>query len=378
MKQERIYFLDYLRVIACFMVMIVHSSENFYLCPASDAPSGEMVNVVSKITSTDNLFWVSLLDGFCRISVPLFMITSAYLLCPLKPEQTWTSFFKRRALRIVPPMIVFLVLYSALPLAVSSVVMDQLLYGLDHSTVALIISEHYQQVSKQIETRLDRGATVLLSLYVLIPMLSPWLVKASARQELLIIGLFALSTTVPFFNYFGLEVFGQVFWNPYHILYPFSGYIGYLVLAHYIRFHIKWSNARRMAVGIPALAVGAAFTILSFYNQVELGVEQHPNVVEIAWVFCSPNVLLATFGFFLIISTINRPMRGYKLIEDISKKSYGMYLMHMFYLVMYAGLIIPHLHVSLAIPAIAICTFVSCYITTKIISYIPGSKWVIG
>ena len=49
-------------------------------------------------------------------------------------------------------------LYSALPLAVSSVVMDQLLYGLDHSTVALIISEHYQQVSKQIETRLDRGA----------------------------------------------------------------------------------------------------------------------------------------------------------------------------------------------------------------------------
>ena len=52
-------------------------------------------------------------------------------------------------------------LYSALPLAASSFVMDQLLYGLDHSTVALIISKHYQQVSKQIETRLDRGATVL-------------------------------------------------------------------------------------------------------------------------------------------------------------------------------------------------------------------------
>ena len=52
-------------------------------------------------------------------------------------------------------------LYSALPLAVSSVVMDQLLYGLDHSTVALIISERYEQVSKAIEIRLDRGATVL-------------------------------------------------------------------------------------------------------------------------------------------------------------------------------------------------------------------------
>ena len=52
-------------------------------------------------------------------------------------------------------------LYSALPLAVSSVVMDQLLYGLDHSTVALIISEQYQAVSAQIAVRLDRGATVL-------------------------------------------------------------------------------------------------------------------------------------------------------------------------------------------------------------------------
>ena len=50
-------------------------------------------------------------------------------------------------------------LYSALPLAASSFVMDQLLYGLDHSTVALIISEHYQTVSEQIGTRLDRGAT---------------------------------------------------------------------------------------------------------------------------------------------------------------------------------------------------------------------------
>ena len=52
-------------------------------------------------------------------------------------------------------------LYSALPLAASSFVMDQLLYGLDHSTVALIISEQYQAVSAQIAARLDRGATVL-------------------------------------------------------------------------------------------------------------------------------------------------------------------------------------------------------------------------
>ena len=31
-----------------------------------------------------------------------------------------------------------------------------------------------------------------------------------------------------------------------------------------------------------------------------------------------------------------------------------------------------------AIPLISILTFISCYITTKLISYLPNSKWVIG
>ena len=111
----RIYFLDYIRVMACFMVMVVHSSENYYLCPSADAPAGEMVDVVSKITSSDARLWVSLLDGFCRTSVPLFMLTSSYLLCPMHEEESWMSFFRRRARRIIPPMIAFLVLYSLLP-----------------------------------------------------------------------------------------------------------------------------------------------------------------------------------------------------------------------------------------------------------------------
>ena len=30
MKQDRVIFLDYLRGIACFLVMMVHASEAFY------------------------------------------------------------------------------------------------------------------------------------------------------------------------------------------------------------------------------------------------------------------------------------------------------------------------------------------------------------
>ena len=52
-------------------------------------------------------------------------------------------------------------LYSAVPLYVSSVVMDGIIYGLDYSTVALIISERFEDIIQAIEEKLDRGVTIL-------------------------------------------------------------------------------------------------------------------------------------------------------------------------------------------------------------------------
>lgn len=367
MEKERIVFLDYVRALACLMVILVHSSENFYLAALEGAPSGEMVDVVCKIMSEDAKTWVSIIDGFCRISVPLFMITSAYLLCPMREGQPWGEFYKRRALRIVPPMIVFMVLYSVLPLlwggTTPELAWKNLLYcPLNFPGAA----GHFWFLYP------------LLSLYLFIPMISPWLQKATAKQERFFLILWLLSTTMSFFNRFGMQVFGQVWWNPYHGLFIFSGYLGYLVLAHYIRFHIHWSDAKRLAVGIPCAVIGIVATILSFYVQVEVGVEKDPNLMEIGWCFCTPNVVLGTFGTFLIFTTLHKPLPGYGLIKDISKLSYGMYLMHMFYLVMFAGILGDKMAVHFAIPAIALSTYVACYLTTKIISLIPGNKWIIG
>ena len=50
---------------------------------------------------------------------------------------------------------------SAVPLYVSSVVMDGIIYGLDYSTVALIISERFEEIILAIEEKLDRGVTIL-------------------------------------------------------------------------------------------------------------------------------------------------------------------------------------------------------------------------
>ena len=48
MQSQRIVFGDYLRVIACFMVMLVHSSEKFYAADSSGLP--ECFNVGNEAT----------------------------------------------------------------------------------------------------------------------------------------------------------------------------------------------------------------------------------------------------------------------------------------------------------------------------------------
>ena len=113
------------------------------------------------------------------------------------------------------------------------------------------------------------------------------------------------------------------------------------------------------------------------------GVQIETPMLELAWEFCTPNVLLATFGIFLMFSSIERQDVP-KPIASLSKLSFGMYLMHLFYLAPIAKFVIggdvanPLIPVWAAIPVIAIATFICCAITSKLISLISGSKWIIG
>lgn len=355
MKEERIVFLDYLRIFACFLVMMVHASEAFY-------GVGE-----TPILSESHKLWIAIWDGMSRISVPLFVITSAYLLVPMSGAQSWSDFFKRRFLRIIPPMAVFMVIYALLSVWQEGWTWKDAFVALCQLPLNFPMNAFHLWFMYP-----------LIGLYLLIPILSPWLRVATAKQERIFLYLWTLTTCMPFINKFHGDVFGQCWWNQYYMLYDFSGYPGYLVLGHYIRYHIDWSTIKRRTVGLTCLTGGTAFTILSFYIQAEPGTPQLVSDLEIAWCFCIINCVVATFGAFLLFTTIKRECFGYGLVKDMSIKSYGMYLMHMLWLPFWVSVVQPHMNVGVAIPLICILTFVSCYITSKLISYIPKSKWIIG
>lgn len=361
---KRIAFLDYVRVFACFLVMLVHASENFYGAPGST----DMAGPQSLLANETDRFWVSLYDGFSRMSVPLFMIVSAFLLVPMREGQTAAGFYRRRAMRILPPFFIFIILYSTLPLAWGQIdsatsVKDLSRMLLNFPTLAGHLWFMYP----------------LISLYLFIPIISPWLAKASKREEQFFIGLFLLSTCMPYLNRWCGELWGQCFWNEFHMLWYFSGYLGYLVLAHYIRVHLDWERKKRLIIGSCSMLIGAIWTIMSFYIQAVPGVLHETPVLEIGWSFCTINCVLLTTGAFLLFTCIRRS-NAPAMITELSELSYGMYLMHIFWLGMWTSVLKVDfaLPTGVAIPAIAICTFASCAITSKIISYLPGGALVLG
>ena len=101
--KQRIIFLDWLRVIACLMVMTVHACE----CVYSDDYTFSFPSESAKYAV---FFYQSLVRP---TAVPLFLMASAFLLVPVKTDAL--QFFKKRFTRVLIPLLVFLPIYAVLP-----------------------------------------------------------------------------------------------------------------------------------------------------------------------------------------------------------------------------------------------------------------------
>lgn len=370
MKEERVVFIDYIRVIACFLVMMVHVTENFYV-PDTSGVGENMV----RIMNDSSRFWIAFWNGgVARTCVPLFMIVSAFLLVPMKQGVTMTGFYKKRFMRILPPMFIFMVLYSVFTP----------LWG-------TFSWEQSWEYLRRIPLNFPEYAGPLwfmyplISLYLFIPIISPWLEKATAKDERIFLAIFAFSTLMPFIHKLTpySYIFGECWWNGFHMLWYFSGYIGYMVMAHYIRFHITWSVKKRLLVGSLCFVLGSVYTVWSHMSMTSVDTPLSLPLIEYAWEFCTPNVLLASFGAFTLFTCI-RQTKTPRLVADISKLSFGMYLMHMFFVVPITQYFIqgnpaePLIPVWIAIPTATFLSYVCCYAASKVLSYLPYSKYIIG
>ena len=386
-SSQREVWLDWLRVTACFLVMATHSCEPFYL-------GGEG----SLILTRSDAIWVSILNVLPRACVALFIFTSSYLQFPL--HYSTGEFFRRRASRILIPFVCWSLVY------------------------ALVWGEPVENL-KDLLLNFNYAAGhlwfvyMLVGLYLVMPLLSPWAEKVGKRELQVYLGLCLFTTLIPLIrqwvggaapviygpsgipNAAKYPLWGEASWNTYGVFYYLSGFVGYLLLGLYFRRFVgELSWKRTLLLAVPLFLTGFAICCVGFLSRVWAdchGVFPVEGPVGLAalwegpWLNDTLGVALMTVGWVLLFRKIRHGSRSYeRCILPLSKASYGMYLSHMLLLGLVSGWLRKTLGVGLdgrlgiwttpvEIILTASISFVAVGILCVAVQRIPKvGKWLMG
>ena len=86
---------------------------------------------------------------------------------------------------------------------------------------------------------------MFIGVILFVPIIFPWRSATKRQPIFLVCGSLHLSPLYKFFANTNewISIFGECKWNEFSTLRNFSGYIGYVVLAYYIR-DITWNRAK--------------------------------------------------------------------------------------------------------------------------------------
>lgn len=332
---KREIWIDWMRVAACFMVILVHSTEPFYL--GGDG---------SLILNQADAFWSSFFDSFVRACVPLFVVASSYLQFPL--HYSAGEFFRRRTVRVLIPFVVWLLVYA-------------FVWGEPASNLkSLLLNFNYSAGHLWF-------VYMLIGVYLIMPLLSPWAEKVGKKELQVYLGIWLLTTFIPLirdwvsseplaFAYGPTGIprqalyplWGEASWNGYGLFYYMSGFIGYLLLGLYFRKFVgELSWSKTLGIAIPAWLGGFAITFGGFLRRVyetsdgnfpAEGIINDAVYWETTWCNDTIGVALMTVAWILLFRKIRNEGGFYKkVLLPVSKASYGVYLSHILLLVPIGG-----------------------------------------
>lgn len=388
LTMDREKWIDWMRVVACLMVMVVHSTEPFYL-------GGEG----SRILTEGDAYWSSFFDSFVRACVPLFVVASSYLQFPL--HYSTGEFLRRRALRVLVPFLCWSIVYA-------------LAWGEPVDNLrSLLLNFNYAAGHLWF-------VYMLVGIYLLMPILSPWAERVGKRELQFYLLLCFATTLIPFVRALAADdaapviygptgipnralypLWGEASWNTYGLFYYFSGFIGYLLLGLYLRRFVgNLSWGKTLAVALPAWLVGFAICFGGFIVMVmndaagQFPIEGPTGLAaawETTWINDTAGVFLMTIGWILVFRKINAGGWFYRnVLLPISKASYGMYLCHMIALAFFSGWLRESLGTGMdgqlgiwttpvQILLTALLTFATVALFCVAVQRIPKlGKWVVG
>lgn len=211
----------------------------------------------------------------------------------------------------------------------------------------------------------------LIGLYLVSPIISRWLDKASKREEEFYLSLWAITMCYPL-----LKLVLEVNESNTGILYYFSGYLGYFVLGHYLNKYPENITLRRLVLPV-ALAIVAPVACKLLHVEVDF---------YSLFSYLSFFVAILTVAIYVMISKYGKKFvfLGGKLRSFVvltSNLSFGIYLIHI--AVMRSFLwkldcIINIENYILQWAVIVVLTFALSWVATYMITLLPFGNYIIG
>jgi surface polysaccharide O-acyltransferase-like enzyme len=337
-KPQTLEWINNLKVIALFAVIVLHTASPLLM----DFKKAEL----------NNWLVADFYNALVRFAVPVFvMITGALL---LHREYEVTDFLKRRLSRIIWPFLFWSFIYIGYSWynediaftgdtwSNTSIVLHQLKYGAYY---------HLWYVY------------MLIGLYLFMPVISKFVRNATEKEILyfLLVWFMVLAFSQPYLSRFEPQV---------DIRY-FGGYLGYLVLGHYLAFKELPQKGLKIPLIIYFFLCLVGITIGTYLFSV------NSNALStIMYEPLGPFVVLFSSGIFLLarITVFKLPGFLVKVRDLAGGLSLGIYLCHALFLVLIDdkwGISYKLCNPIFSIPITALVCFLLSFLLIFIISKIP-------
>lgn len=290
MSSNRTYYLDVIRIIAIIFVILLHSP-----LPQNNSDSSSLLSSISYLTSP---------------CIGLFFMVSGALLLP-SMEGTF-FFLKKRASKLIPPTLCWTIIY---------LMFDYIYHEYEfsiHSVAYRLLSSIFSPQGHGIMWYMY----ALMGFYLIIPIISPWLKKASVNELTFCILLTLVAYSIPY-----LSMILEVGVGPQSNLFYFSGFGGYFILGYYLHNHPNIIRFRYTSIGmIIAVLIPVIIKLMHF----------DVDYYSLFWYLSLPVALMCIFWFKLIqrcsIFFDKLPSNFKNLIATTSSYCFGIYLCHIMFM----------------------------------------------
>lgn len=292
MKYTRVLYFDFLNVISCISVVCMHSNSYFH----------------SFVK--DDWWWLRVLvEVICYFAVPVFFMLSGANLLGYRQRYSTETFFRKRLLKAFVPFLIWSVLFYCL-------------YWFNGGS---------SQWNEVLENFMNGKIPYtnywffipLFLLYLFIPFLSVMVTKISQKLMILLIVLLILFQSVLPMLYSMVDI-------QFDFSLPIGGYVVYALLGYYIaQSNIEKNRKILYVVGFLAI-ISLSVRYILLYNSD----------------YKEP-ILFTYFGLYAIIPAIFMFLSAKRLLTsdgigfrysslwtNLSRRSYGVYLIHTFFILL--------------------------------------------